>query len=146
MAGNSIYRGPGRRQPETVNLPVAGAYLPGILVVSDGSTLTQAVVADADKELFVLSNVEFSNQTPTTAYTSGDTGIAYAPIPGDMYQCQVAAATYAEGDALTVDANGRLAAAGLDVPVVAYCREAGTFTAGDLVDVSIANRVRSAPA
>lgn len=146
MAGYSIFRGPNRRQPETVNLPVAGAYTPGILVVSDGAELTQAVVADATAELHVLSNVEFSNQTITTAYTSGDTGIAYTAVPGDMYQCQVAAGTYAVGAALTVDANGRLAAAGNDVAIVAHCQEAGTFTAGQLMDVSIANRVRSAPA
>lgn len=145
MAGYSIFRGPNRRQPETVNLPVAGAYTPGILVVSDGSQLTQAVVADATNELHVLSNVEFSTQTIATAYTSGDTGIAYSPVPGDMYQCQVAAATYAVGDALTLNASGQLVGAGLDQPIVAYCQEAGTFTAGQLMDVSIANRVRSAP-
>ena len=39
---NVIYRGPVEREPETINLPVAGAYLPGIFVTSDGAELTQA--------------------------------------------------------------------------------------------------------
>lgn len=146
MSGFSIFRGPNRSQPETVNLPVAGSYTPGELVVSDGTDLTRAVAADGVNELLVLGNMEFNNQTVDTAYTSGDTGIGYVAVPGDMYQCRMAAGTYAVGAALTVDANGRLAAAGTDAPIVAHCKEAGTFSAGDLADVVIANRVRSAAA
>lgn len=144
MAGNVIYRGPVAKEPQTINLPVAGAYLPGILVVSNGSTLTQAGVANAVSQLFVLSNVRFKDQDVTTAYASGDTGVAYEAVPGEVYQCRMAAGTYALGDPLTVDANGRLAAAGLDVPIVAHCAQAGTFSAGDLADATISNRVRSA--
>lgn len=143
MTGNAIYRGPTRKQAETVNLPVAGAYTPGVFVTSDGSTLTIAAAADALNEVLLLANVEFSNQTITTAYTSGDTGVAYQVQPGETYQAQMAAATYAVGDPLTIDANGRLAAAGLDAAIVAYCQQAGTFSAGDLADVVIANRVRT---
>lgn len=146
MAGNVIYRGPVAKEPQTVNLPVAGAYLPGIIVVSNGTQLTQAVAADAVKQIYVLSNMRFKDQDINTAYASGDTGIAYEALPGEVYQVRMAAGTYAVGDALTVDANGRLAAAGLDTPIVAHCAEAGTYSAGDLADVTIANRVRSAAA
>lgn len=146
MTGYAIYRGPTRKQPETVNLPVAGAYLPGLLVVASDTALTAAVAADGVNELHVLTNIDFNNQTITTAYTSGDTGSAYQAVPGETYQVQMAAGTYAVNAALTVDANGRLAAAGLDAPIVAYCKQAGTFTAGQLADAVIANRVRAADA
>ena len=143
MTGNVIYRGPIAREPQTINLPVAGAYKPGLLVTEDGSNLTQAAVADATGELLVLGNLRLYGQDHITAYTSGDTGVGYYTEPGQVYQAQMAAATYAKGDPLTVDANGRLAAAGLDAPIVAYCDEAGTYSAGDLGDVRIANRVRA---
>ncbi len=51
---NKVYRGPIKDQPETVNLPVAGAYLPGSIMKSDGSTLTQAAAADIELDLFVF--------------------------------------------------------------------------------------------
>ncbi|MBS8227109.1 hypothetical protein [Vannielia litorea] len=146
MTGYAIYRGPSRAQPETVNLPLAGAYTPGELMVSDGAELTRAVAADALNELFVLTNLEFNNQTISTAYASGDTGAAYQAVPGQTYQVRMAAGTYAVGAALTVDANGRLAAVSTDEPIVAYCKQAGTFSAGDLADAVIADRVRSDPA
>lgn len=142
MAGNSIYRGPTRKQAETVNLPVAGAYLPGLLVTSNAVTLTQAVVADSDNELLVLANVEFNNQPVSLAYVSGDTGVAYKAVPGETYQVRVAAGTYAVGDPMTVNASGQLAAAATTNAVIAYCQQAGTFSAADLADVIIANRVK----
>lgn len=150
MAGNVIYRGPITDEPETINLPVAGAYLPGILVVASAAALTQAVAANADDQLYILSNNRFVGQDVITAYASGDTAVAYETAPGQKYQAQMAAGTYALGDRLTVDANGRLAAAtGIAATttvaaaniVVAYCSQAGTFSAGDLADVTIANRV-----
>lgn len=146
MAGNVIYRGPVAKEPQTVNLPVNGTLLPGTIVTSDGSQLSQAVAADAAGQIYILSNLRFKDQDVETAYTSGDTGVAYEALPGEVYQARMAAGTYALGDPLTVDANGRLAAAGLDVPIVAHCAEAGTYSAGDLADVTIANRVRSAAA
>lgn len=146
MSGNSIYRGPIAKEPQTINLPVNGALLPGILVTSDGAQLDPAVAADAAGVLYVLSNRRFYDQDVAKAYVNGETGVAYEALPGELYQVRMAAGTYAIGDALTVDANARLAAAGLDVPIVAYCEQAGTFSAGDLADVRIANRVRSAAA
>ena len=145
MAANVIFRGPVEREPETINLPVAGAYLPGIFVTSDGSTLTQA--ADAEGRVFLLSNRRFYEQGPDTAYASGDTGVAYRLEPEQEYTARFAAGTYAKGDALTVNASGQMAAAGLDAVVIAYYDgEGATLTAGDRDDIVIAPRNRTAPA
>lgn len=142
MAAKLIYRGPVDREPTSVNLPVAAAYTPGELVVSNGSTLTRAVAANADEQLLILSNRDFSGQTVDTAYAAGDTGIAYRPRPDDEYNVRFAAGTYTKGQALTVDANGRFAAAAAGNPVIAYYDGAGQpLVAGALDDVVIANRV-----
>jgi len=139
MAGNVIYRGPIERQPRTINKPVSGAYLPGTMVEDVAAALTQITTALAKRPL-VLGNVEFKDQDALTAYTSGDTGVAYEPMPGDVYQCAVAAATYAKGAPLTVAAAGRLAAATAETVVVAFFDDTpGAKSAGDLVDVVWAN-------
>lgn len=142
---NTIYRGPVANEPETLNLPVAGAYSPGICVTEDGSNLTVATAADMEAELLVLSNVRFSDQTVADAYASGDTGIAYRPKPGEVFQCRVAAATYAKGDPLTIGASGYLTAAATTNMVFAYFDGvAGAKSAGDLVDVRWANQFKLA--
>lgn len=138
MAGNSIYRGPANRIPETHNLPVAGAYLPGIVVTSNNVTLTQA--ANGQGRLLILG-MDVMGGDVATAYASGATGVAFVPVPGDTYQGRVAAATYTVGQALTVNASGQFAAAATGNPVVAYAAEAGVRTAGQLLDVQIADRV-----
>lgn len=133
MAGNKIFRGPSAVQPRTINLPVAGAYLPGIIVVEDGTNLTLAVAADHEKELFVLGSVEFKDQDIITAYASGDTGVAYEMVPGLIFQAQLAAATYAKGEPLCVGASGYLESAVLnDVVVARFEGTAGAKSAGDL--------------
>lgn len=147
MAGNSIYRGPIAREPQTLNLPTAGAYKPGILVTEDGSKLTVATASDARAKLWVLGNQRFKDQDAETAYTSGDTGIAYEALVGEVYQVRLAAATYAKGDALTVGASGYLGKAGTSAIVHAYFDDAaGAFSAGDLADVRIADRLTTAAA
>ena len=135
-----IFRGPTRIQPETLNLPVAGAYLPGILVTSSGAALTVATAADMGEKLYVLSNADYVGQDLATAYTSGDTGVAYDALPGQVYQTRLAGATYAKGDKLTIGASGyltKVASAG-DVTVAYFDGTAGAVTAGDLADVIIA--------
>lgn len=135
---NVIYRGPLEREPETINLPVAGAYLPGILVTSDGSTLTQATAPTG--RLLMLSNRRFYDQGPDTAYASGDTGVAYRLEDDQEYSGQFAAGTYTHGQALTVNSDGRFADGSTgSVLVVAYYDGAGaTLSAGDRDDVVIA--------
>ena len=83
MSGNVIYRGPIDRQPRTINKPVSGAYLPGTFVEDTGSALTQITTALAKRPL-LLSNADFVGQTIDTAYTSGDTGVAYELEPGQV--------------------------------------------------------------
>lgn len=142
---NVIYRGPVEREPQTLNLPVAGAYSPGILVTEDGTNLTLATSSDTDKEILVLSNRRLSGQDVATAYASGDTGVAYRIQAGDLFQCRVAAATYAKGDALTMGDSGYLEAAASGERVLAYYEgTVGTIAAGTLEDVRMANSFAAA--
>lgn len=147
-----IYRGPASRQAITVSdKTVAGAYLPGTFVTEGATTLTQATAYAP--MLRVLANRDFYSDgafTATdpllTAYASGDTGVAYVPEVGQIYQVAAAAATYSWGQALAVAAAGRVAAAGLSTDVVAFSRHVGAVSAGDLIDVEIANVYRTAAA
>lgn len=146
MSANRIYRGPAERDPETVSdKTVAGAYLPGSWVTEGASTLTQATTG-AVGFLRILGARDFysvgqfdTNDPLLTAYASGDSAIAHKPEPGQTYQCPVAAATYAWGTELTVGASGRLLAATAGQVVVAFSRAVGAKSAGDLIDVEIAN-------
>lgn len=141
MAGNVIYRGPVTSgwQPRTVSdKTVAGAYLPGTFVEEAADTLVQLTTALA-KLPMILSNVEFKDQDINTAYTSGDTGVAYHLEPGQVYQARLAAATYAKDAPLTIGASGRLTAATAGTVVVAFFSDTpGAYSAGDLADVIIA--------
>lgn len=145
---NVIYRGPIKDEPETVShLTVAGAYLPGILVTASATALTVATASDIESELLILSNRRFYNQDLATAYVSGDTGVAYRPRPGEVYQVRLAAATYAVGDNLTIGASGYLTKAGASERVLAtYQGVAGAVSAGALADVRIANSFNTAAA
>lgn len=137
---NTIFRGPIEREPRTLNLPVAGAYLPGIIVTENGSALTVAGTADKGKEVLVLANRDFYGQDLDTAYASGDTGVAYFLEIGQVFQARLAAATYAKGDPLTLAANGYLTAAvATDVVYARFEGTAGAKSAGDRDDVRIAN-------
>jgi hypothetical protein len=142
MAGNVIYRGPVTSgwQPRTVSdKTVAGAYLPGTFVEEAADTLVQLTTALA-KLPMILGNMDFKDQDIATAYTSGDTGVAYHLEPGQVYQARLAAATYAKDAPLTIGAAGRLTAATAATPVVAFFSDTpGAYSAGDLADVIIAN-------
>lgn len=134
---NVIYRGPVEREPETINFPVAGAYLPGIVV---GKVADELVAADdATSRLLILSNRRFMGQDIDTAYVAGDTGVAYRAESDQEYQARFSAGTYAQGDELTVDADSRFAAASAGSVVVAfYDGQGATLEAGDLDDIVIA--------
>ena len=141
MAGNRIYRGPVTSgwQPRTVSLPVTGALLPGSVVEETATALVQLTTA-LGKLPMILSNLEFKDQDVATAYTSGDTGIAYHLEPGQVYQARMAAATYAKDAPLTIGASGRLTAATAETVVVAFFSDTpGAYEAGELADVVIAN-------
>lgn len=142
MAGNRIYRGPIGTgwQPRTISKPVAGAYLPGTFVEETATQLSQITTGLAKLPL-LLSNLEFKDQDIATAYTSGDTGIAYQLEPGMVVQARLAAATYAKNAPLKIAASGRLAAAttAADIVIAFFDDTPGAYSAGDLADVVIAN-------
>lgn len=142
---NRIYRGPVDRQPRTVSdKTVAGAYLPGTFVTEGASALTQAtafapnLLLLSDRDYYSLGAMD-SNDPLKVAYASGDTGVAYELTPNDRFQAAVAAATYTYGQELTVGASGRMVAAVTGNVVVAFARTAGAKSAGDLIDVQVAN-------
>lgn len=137
---NVIYRGPAERQPQTLNKVVSGALLPGTFVIIGAAQFTQATAPNTAR-IGILSNRDFYGQDNATAYVSGETAVAYRLEPEQEYQCAMAAATYTQGQELTVAAAGRLAAAATGNVVVAFFDEAGkTVTAGALCDVVMANR------
>lgn len=140
MSGNVIFRGPTEKQPITVSDKlVAGAYLPGVFVEATATQLALITTAIAKRPL-LLSNREFYEQDVATAYASGDSGVAYELEPGMVFQARVAAATYAKGAPLTIGASGYLTAATAGTVVVAFFDDTpGAKSAGDLVDVIIAN-------
>jgi hypothetical protein len=150
MAANRVYRGPADRQPETVSdKTVAGAYLPCTFVTEGATTLTQATAFAAFLRLLAnrdyYSTGQFDANDPLkVAYASGDSGVAYKLEPGQTYQAAVAAATYAWGTELTVGAAGRVLAATAGQVVVAFSRAVGAKSAGDLIDIEIANHYAKA--
>ena len=143
-----IYTGPQDRQPKTIsNRTCATALLPGTFVSVLIATLAQATAPTAVR-LALLSDRDFYSTGQLdaidpllTAYASGDTGVAYELEPGQRYMAAVAAATYTNGQELTVGAAGRLVAAASTNVVVAYYDGPNGVarSAGDLVDICIAN-------
>lgn len=147
MAGNLIFRGPVGREPESINLPVKTALKPGTLCTEDGAELIVATASDMKEELLVLSNLAFKDQDLDTAYTAGDTGVAYRPEPGQVFQARLANATYAKGAPLTIGASGYLTAVGDEEVIYAYFDDtAGAYAAGALADVRWGTGITTAPA
>ena len=141
MSGNRIFRGSIAEQPKTISKPVTGALLPGTFVTIGASALAQATTPAG--RVGILGGRNFYNQDNTTAYTSGETGIAYRVEPDLEFQVAVAAGTYTFGQELTIGASGRLVAAASTNVVVAFFDDASKAgvaqSAGALCDVVIAN-------
>lgn len=148
MAANRVFRSV-KEDPRVISdRTVSGALLPCTAVFIGATQLTQATSASGGR-LALLGNRDFYGTTASgftatdpmlTAYTSGETGLAYLLEPTDEVVWAVAAGTYTNGQELTVAASGRLAAASTGNIVVAYFDQAGgTLAAGDLADVCIAN-------
>lgn len=142
-----IYTGPQDRQPKTIsNRTCATALLPGTAVTVGATQFSQATAPNASR-IALLADRDFyntdqlnANDPLTTAYASGDTGVAYELEPGQRYMWAMAAGTYTNGQELTIGAAGRLTAAATTNVVIAYYDGAGaTLTAGQLADVAIAN-------
>ncbi len=142
----TVHRGPGDRQAHTTEAKtLAGAYLPCTFVTEGAATLTQATAPAgylrllASRDFYGTGQLD-ANDPLKVAYASGDTGVAYILEPGQRYLVAVAAATYTFGQELTVAAAGRAAGAATGNQVVAFSRDAGAKSAGDLIEVEIANR------
>lgn len=141
----TVHRGPADRQAHTTEAKtLAGAYLPCTFVTEGASALTQATAPAgylrllASRDFYGTGQLD-ANDPLKVAYASGDTGVAYILEPGQRYLVAVAAATYSFGQELTVAAAGRAAGASSGNQVVAFAREAGAKSAGDLIEVEIAN-------
>jgi hypothetical protein len=142
-----IYTGPQDRQPKTItNRTCSAALLPGTFVNVGATTVAQATTPSAvrlgllsDRDFYSTAQLDATDPL-TTAYASGDTAVVYELEPGQRYMAAMAAATYTNGQELTVAASGRLAAAATTNVVVAYFDGTGaTLSAGALADVAIAN-------
>lgn len=137
---NVIYRGPVEREPETINLPVASALLPGV-VVKKNTTGGVTVAADATGRLLILGNRRFIGQDINTAYSANETGVQYRVEVDQEYNVRLVAAAYTVGQELTVGAGGTFkAAAAGDIVVATFDEKAGrTLAAAGFADVVIVN-------
>lgn len=142
---NVQYRGPAARQPVLTDAKVtAAALLPSTFVTEGASSLAQATAPGPNVRLLAArdwySVGQFDANDPLkVAIASGDTAHAFILEPGQRYLVAVAAATYTFGQELTIAAAGRCAGAASTNIVVAFAREAGAKSAGDLIEVEIAN-------
>lgn len=135
---NVIYRGPVEREPETLNLPIGAALLPGVAVKETAGELVAATVGTGRN--FLLGNRRFYGQDITTAYAENETAVAYRLEPEQEYYARLAAAAYAKGAALTIGSGGVFEAAAAGDVVVAYFDEADrTLSAPGFADIVIAN-------
>ncbi len=140
------YRGPANREFVTItDKTVTGALLPCTFVTEGATALAQATAFGPNLRLlinrdFYAPSADFFNATNPlqSAYVSGETGTAAVLEPGQRYFVAVAAATYTFGQELTVAAAGRAAAAASTNVVIAFAREAGSKSAGDLMEVEVA--------
>ena len=139
------YRGPNDRQPKLTDAKVtAAALLPSTFVTEGATSLSQATAPGPLVRLLAArdwySVGQFDTNDPLKVQiASGDTAHAFVLEPGQRYLVAVAAATYTFGQELTVAAAGRAAGAATGNIVVGFAREAGAKSAGDLIEVEIAN-------
>ncbi|EAO3019233.1 hypothetical protein E3A64_12935 [Salmonella enterica] len=123
---NVIYRGPAYRQPETLNLPVSGAFKPGVAVSHSSGALFLSTTPTG--RWFILGNNEFIGQDINTAYTANDMATAYRVRAEDEYYVRLAAGTYGPGQELTIGAGGVFKSAATGGIVVAVFDEKTTRT------------------
>lgn len=140
MVAHVIYRGPAEREPETINLPVSGDYLPGV-VVKKNTASGVTVATDATGRLLILGNRRFIGQDINTAYAANETGVQYRVEVDQEYNVRLAAAAYTIGQELTVGAGGVLKSASAgDIVVATFDEKAGrTLAVAGFADVVIVN-------
>lgn len=146
---NRIFRsGSTTPRPRTISdRTVAGAYLPGTMVLVGATQLTQATAVGGgrlavlgDRDYYSSGGIGLATDPLMTPYASGESGVAYLPKPDDEFAMALAAATYTYGQELTVGAAGRLVAAAQGNIVVAHYDQVGkAVAAGELCDIVITN-------
>jgi hypothetical protein len=151
MPAVRVYLGPNdSRQPITTPAKALGAaLLPATFVTETATSFTQATAFGpnlrllADRDYFSEAHFNTTDHLKV-AYASGETAQGYVLEVGQRYNAAAAAATYTFGQALTVGANGRLAAATTGNIVVGFAREAGAKAAGDMLAFEVANHYAQA--
>ncbi len=139
------YRGPVERQPITVSDKTVGsALLPCTFVTEGASAFTAATAYGpmlrllANRDYYADAANFFTSTDPLlTAYTSGDSAVAFVLEPGQTYQVAMASATYTFGQEVVVAAAGRAAGAASAGVVVGCTKFAGARAAGALGDIEI---------
>ena len=140
-----MYRGPADRQPKTVSDKTVGSALLPCTFVTEGASAFTAATAHGPMVRLLgardyysdLATFTTSTDPLLTAYTSGDSAVAYALEPGQTYQVAMAAATYTFGQEVVIAAAGRAAGAASTGVVVGFCKFAGARSAGALGDIEI---------
>lgn len=127
---NNIYRGGVQRTtPETreVNPPTTGTWLPGTVAVL-ASTMVAAKGGAAGAFKYVIGE-QLHGSVNDNQVGNGSSMRMYQPHSGDLLCARAVAAIALVDDlALTVDADGRVKAAGVDDEVFAYVDQPATAT------------------
>lgn len=113
---------------------ISGALKPGVAVgLTSASPVLGRYTYGAWSTAFVgplivLREDYMQGKTVDAAYTSGDTGFLYFPLPGDELLVRAAAATYTIGQALTLTTGSGVAGAGLGTADHSYYRSLESTT------------------
>ena len=137
MANRILIRA-GGTVDETVSKQVTTALNPGVIVKIASGKFAVAGAGDDKERLFVLNGRSYRGTDLNSAYTADDVGDAYEILPSRCLQVRVANATYTEGTAVSVAANGGIATAASGDRVIGYIDATKTTTASDpFVNVAI---------
>ena len=139
MPYNRIVIKDGNRTTESFTKPVANAVKPGTLVkLNSSGNFTTAGSGDDNQRLFVLGDRDNFGETVETTYTANDTGIAYELIPNRTVQIRGIAATFTEGQPVTIADGGKVTATvGANDKVLGHVDFTATVTDNQLVEVRL---------
>ena len=132
---------------DIVTKPVAATIKAGAVVKidSNGKFAAAGSQSDAKERLFVLNANYAIGDTADADITADTTAEGFVWKPGATRNVQVDAATYTDGQKLTVSGSGRLKAAASGNIVVGYVASdgvpSGAVTAGTRIAVVLCDRV-----
>ena len=134
---NVIYQGT-KQDKATESLPVATALTPGIFVSIVGGEFVGN--ADGKARLLALSNRQFIDDDIETAYSAGETAIAWEVEANDPFQMRAVTGNYTDQQELMLSAGGLLTAATAGNVVVAHVDGAKNLTSEGFLDVIAADK------